>query len=428
MNAPLAPRISSGSHASRIQRVVSRGGIEAWLVEDYTVPLVALEMLARGGAVQDPADRAGLGYFLAGMLDEGAGPYSSEEFHERLDAFAIELRFGCDRDTFSGHLRTLVKHRGEAFEMLRLALNAPRFDVEPVDRVRAQLEAGIRHEVNDPDAMVAKAWFEAAFPGHPYGRQPHGTLESLPRIGVDDLRAARSVYLARDVLKIAVVGAIDAASLAEELDRVFGDLPATARQAAIPLATPAALGERRIVDLAIPQSSIRFGAPGIARRDPEWSAALLVNHVLGGGVFSSRLFREVREKRGLAYSVYSHLSPLEHAPLIMGGTSTKNERAAESLSIIEDEIRSLAALGPTASELDLAKKYLTGSYALNFDTSTKIAGQLVRIQLEGLGIDYMDRRNDEVWAVDMERARAMAQRLYGAGKLLVAVVGRPQGM
>jgi zinc protease len=428
MNAPVPTRQPPASHASRIQRVVSPGGIEAWLVEDYTVPLVALEFMVRGGASQDPLGKEGLGAFLAGMLDEGAGPYSSEAFHERLDEFAIELRFGCDRDTFSGHLRTLVKHRGEAFEMLRLALNEPRFDEEPVERVRAQVEAGIRHEMNDPDSMVNKAWFETAFPGHPYGRMPHGTLESLPRIGPDDLRAARAVLLGREDLKVAVVGAIDAASLAAELDRVFGALPAKVTQSPVPLVTPAGLGERKVIDLAIPQSSIRFGAPGIARRDPAWSAALVVNHVLGGGVFSSRLFREVREKRGLAYSVYAHLSPLEHAPLFMGGTSTKNERAAESLAIIEEQIKALATDGPTAEELDLAKKYLTGSYALNFDTSTKIAGQLVRIQLEGLGIDYMDRRNGEVEAVTLDDARAMAHRLYGPGKLLVAVVGKPVGM
>jgi zinc protease len=424
MNAPLPVK----SHASRIQRVVSKGGIEAWLVEDYTVPLVALEMLVKGGASQDPADKAGTAYFLAGTLDEGAGPYASEAFHERLDEFAIELRFGADRDHLSGHLRTLVKHRAEAFEMLRLALIEPRFDAEPVERVRAQLEAGIRHEMNDPDAVVGRAWFETAFPGHPYGRMPHGTLESLPAIDADDLRAYRGRVLARDLLKIAVVGAIGADTLAAELDRVFGDLPATGGILDVPRVAPAGIGTRQIVDLAVPQSSIRFGAAGLARCDPDWIAATVINHVLGGGVFSSRLFREVREKRGLAYSVYSHLSPLDHAPLFMGGTSTKNERAAESLAIIEQEIHALATEGPTADEIELAKKYLIGSYALNFDTSTKIAGQLVRIQMEELGIDYMDRRNEQVAAVTLDDARRTARRLYGEGKLLVAVAGRPVGL
>ncbi len=195
MNAPVTGL--EKTHAARIQRVVSPGGIEAWLVEDYTVPLVALEMSVPGGAAQDPAGKPGVGYFLSGLLDEGAGPYESAAFHERLDEYAIELRFNVDRDRLSGHLRTLVKHRAEAFDMLRLALVEARLDEEPVERVRAQIEAGIRHEMNDPDAMVGRAFFETAFPGHPYGRPVRGTLESLAAIGREDLVAYRARVLTR---------------------------------------------------------------------------------------------------------------------------------------------------------------------------------------------------------------------------------------
>ncbi len=194
------------------------------------------------------------------------------------------------------------------------------------------------------------------------------------------------------------------------------------------MTTLAGVGSRRVVELDIPQSSLRFGAPGLMRNDPDWIAGIVVNHVLGGGVFSSRLFREVREKRGLAYSVWSQLVPYEHAAMHFGGTSTKNERVAESLGVIEAEIASLVEHGPTEDELDKARKYLIGSYALNFDTSTKIAGQLVRIQIENLGIDHMERRNGLVAAVTAEDARRTARRLYGEGKLFVAVVGKPQGL
>lgn len=426
MNAPVS-RIEKTS-ASRIQRVVSPGGIEAWLVEDYTVPLVALEFSIRGGASQDPADKAGLGYFLSGVLDEGAGPYESSAFHERLDEFAIELRFNADRDGFGGHLRTLVRHKSEAFDMLRLALNEPRFDDEPIERVRAQIEAGIRHEANDPDSLASRTFFATAFPNHPYGRPVNGTLESLPGIGRDDLVAYHKRVLARSTLKIAVVGAIDAPSLAGELDRVFGSLPAQAGLVAVPEASPQGVGTCKVVPLDVPQSSIRFGAHGLLRNDPDWIPAVVVNHILGGGVFSSRLFREVREKRGLAYSVWSQLAPFDHGALHMGGTSTKNERAAESVAIIQEQIASLVADGPTAEELDKARKYLIGSYALNFDTSTKIAGQLVRIQNDHLGIDYMDRRNGLVAAVTADDVLRTARRLYGDGKLLVAVAGKPVGL
>lgn len=426
MNAPAAPERTS--HASRIQRVVSKSGVEAWLVEDYTVPLIALEFAALGGSSQDPADKSGVAYFLSGILDEGAGPYDSAAFHERLDECAIELRFHADRDVFSGHLRTLTKRKDEAFEMLRLSLMEPRLDEEPLERVRHQIEAGIRHEMNDPDSVVSRAFFEAAFPDHPYGKQVHGSLESLPRIARDDLLAYQGRIIARDAIRIGVVGAIDAAALAEALDHVFGGLPASAKRNPVPDVAPAGVGSRKVIPLDIPQSSLRFGGPGLARRDPDWIPALVVNHILGGGVFSARLFREVREKRGLAYSVYSHLAPLQHSALFLGGTSTKNERTAESLALIESEIRSMADEGPTADELDKAKKYLVGSYALNFDTSTKIASQLVRIQLDDLGLDYMDRRNGLVQAVTLEEAKRVAKRLLGDGRLLVTVVGQPVGL
>ncbi|MHB2167030.1 M16 family metallopeptidase [Alsobacter sp. R-9] len=426
MNAPVT-RVDK-SHASRIQRVVSPGGIEAWLVEDYTVPLMALEFSVPGGSSQDPAGKPGVGYFLSGLLDEGAGPYDSAAFHERLDEYAIELRFHADRDRLSGHLRTLVKHRAEAFDMLRLAVTQARLDDEPLERVRAQIEAGIRHEINDPDSMVGRLFFETAFPGHPYGRPVHGTLESLPTITREDLVAYRDRVLTRANLKLGVVGAIDAASLGAELDRTFGELPAAGVLLPVPDVVAEGRGECKVVELDIPQSSLRFGAPGLSRNDPDWIPAVVVNHVLGGGVFSSRLFREVREKRGLAYSVWSQLAPFEHAALHLGGTSTKNERVAESLAVIEDEIRSLIEKGPDAEELEKARKYLIGSYALNFDTSTKIASQLVRIQVEGLGIDYMDRRNGLVGAVTGEDTARTARRLYGDGRLLVAVVGKPQGL
>jgi zinc protease len=416
------------SLASRIQLVRSTSGIEAWLIEDYTVPVIAMEVAMLGGSSQDPENKPGTASFLAGLLDEGAGPYDSAAFHDRLDDFAIELGFSASRDQISGQLRTLTRHRDEAFDMFRLALTEARLDAEPIERVRAQLMASVRNEANDPDAMANREWFATAFAGHPYGRPSKGTLESLALITREDLVAYRTKVFARETLKISVVGAIDAATLALELESVFGALPDKASLSPISLAKPLAVGTRKVIDLDIPQSSIRFGAAGLLQSDPDFVTASVVSHILGGGVFSSRLFREVREKRGLAYSVSAQLAALDHGPLHMGGTSTKNERAAESLSIIESEITSLAQDGPNEEELDIAKKYLIGSYPLRFDTSTKLAGQLNHMQVESLGRDYMDRRNGLVAAVTREDATRVAKRLYGEGKLFVTVVGRPVGM
>ncbi|HTJ03126.1 MAG TPA: insulinase family protein, partial [Methylovirgula sp.] len=196
----------------------------------------------------------------------------------------------------------------------------------------------------------------------------------------------------------------------------------------IPEVSVSNVGTRHVVDLDVPQSTIRFGRQGLARKDPDFIPATVVNHVLGGGVFSARLFKEVREKRGLAYSVYSQLITFDHGAMMIGSTSTKNERAAESMEVIQDEIKKLADNGPSEEELDKAKKYLIGSYALRFDTSTKIAGQLVHLQTDGYGVEYLDERNKLIDAVTMEDAKRAAKRVFDKGELLVVVAGRPEGM
>ena len=416
------------THADRIQHVVSPSGVEAWLVEDYTVPIITLEGLIGGGAAQDPAGKPGVLNMVMGLLDEGAGPYDATAFQERLDDHAIEMSFGADRDHASLHLRTLARHKDEAFSMLRLALNEALLDEASIERVRAQVLAGLRHESTDPDTMAQRRFFAEAFSSHPYALPSKGTLQSVPTITRADLIGMRTKLFSRAHLHLVVVGAMDAETLGRMLEDVFGSWPQKAGLQPVSLwAEP--LGNRQVViDFDVPQSSIRFGARGLARSDDDFVTATVVNHILGGGVFSSRLFREVREKRGLAYSVYSHLAPFAHGPLYVGGTSTKNERAAESLSIIRAEIRSLAQDGPNLEELNTAKNFLIGSHALRLDTSSKLAGQLVHIKAHDLGRDYLDRRNGLIEAITQEDAARVAKRLYGEGDILSVIVGRPEGL
>ncbi len=418
---------ASTAHATKVERVVSPGGIEAWLVQEKSVPLISIDFAFRGGAIQDPADKAGVANMAAALLDEGAGELDSKAFHERLEEKAIQLGFSAGRDRFRGSLRTLVEHRDEALELLRLALTLPRFDGDEVERIRSQVLAGLRRETTSPNEIAGKRWWSTAFPDHPYGRPVSGTLESVPHIGVGDLKDYARRVFARDTLKVAVVGDIDAAGAGALLDKVFGALPARAELAPVVAASPQGLGRRIVIELDVPQAVVTFGGPGIARKDPDFMAAYIVNHILGGGSFSSRLYREVREKRGLAYSVYSSLVWLDHAAMFMGGTGTRADRAGETIAIIEQEIHRLAESGPTEEELARSKSYLEGSYALGFDTSAKIAAQLVQIQLDELGIDYIDRRKGLIEAVTIEDVRRVAKRLLDSG-LLVTVVGRPPGV
>ena len=417
----------ASARATTIERVVSPGGIEAWLVQEPSVPLIAVDFAFKGGAGQDPATKPGVGYMTSALLDDGAGELDARAFHQLLEEQAVELRFSTGRSHVLGSVRMLKERQEQGFDLLRLALTAPRFDADAIERARAQIISGLRRETTSPNDIANRLWWKTAFPDHPYGRPTNGTLESVPMISADDLKTYARRVLARDTLKVAVVGDIDAATLGKTLDRVFGALPAKAQLNPVSVVTMQAIGRRIVVELDVPQAVLTFGGVGLARKDPDFITAFVVNHILGGGSSSSRLYDEVREKRGLAYGVYSYLLPLDHAALVMAGTATRADRAGETLNIIEAEIRRLANEGPSAAELAKAKAFLKGSYALRFDTSTKIAGQLLQIQLDDLGIDYINKRNALIDAVTLTDARRVAKRLFN-GDFLVTVVGRPKGI
>lgn len=413
--------------AAKIERVVSPAGIEFWFVRDSTVPLVSIEFAFRGGAAQDPADKAGLAQMTVSTLDEGAGDLDSAAFQTRMERKAIELQIRASRESVRGTLRTLKENQDEAFNLLRLALNEPRFEPSAVERIRAQMVGVLQRQSTNPNSIASRTWWAGAFPNHPYGRPVSGTLETVARITPDDMRDYARRVLARDNLKIGVVGDIDTETAGRLIDRTFGTLPAKAQLKPVPETKVRGLGGRTLVDLNVPQAVVTFGGPGIARNDPDFMAAYIVNHILGGGSFSSRLYREVREVRGLAYGVHTGLTWLDGATALVGGTATRADATAETIDVIDAEFRKMAADGPTEAEFVKAKTYLKGAFALNLDTSTKIASQLVQMQVDNLGIDYIERRSAMIDAVTLADAKRVAKRLLSGG-LSVTVVGRPKGV
>lgn len=416
------------ANAMKIQTVKSPGGIEAWLVEEHSVPLMAMRFAFRGGSSQDPSGKEGLANFLSTMLDEGAGDLTSSAFQERMEELAVKMSFTDSRDAYYGNFETLTENRDEAIKLLRLAITRPRFDADAIERMKKQLLANLAFASRDPTKVAAKAWYATAFAGHAYGRPATGTAESIGSITAADLEGFRKRNFARDNLRVAVVGDIDAATLGKLLDEVFGELPANAEHADVAKTKPVPGGVENVIEMAVPQSVAVFGTGAMARKDPDFMAGFVLNHILGGGGFASQLMEEVREKRGLAYSVNSHLIPEEHASIMLGSVATKNESIAASLGIIRDVLKKMANDGPTEVELKNAKDYLVGSYALRFDTSAKIAAQLLAIQIEDLGIDYIEKRNALVTAVTLDDVKRVARNLLANNDLIVTVVGKPQNL
>lgn len=426
--ALLTVAASPATAATKITRVVSPGGIVAWLVEEHSIPMLSVEISFEGGSAYDPKGKEGLANLLSGLLDEGAGELDSIAFQERLEDLAISLSFSAGRETFSGSLRTLTKNRGEAFRLLGLAMTQPRFDDEPVERIRGQIIAGLVRSAQDPNRIAGKTFFEAAFPGHPYGHTTRGEEETVAAVTADDLRAFVKSRLAKDTMLIGAVGDITPEELGRLLDSALGPLPAAAQAFEIPEIAFPEDNRTIVIRRGNPQSVLMFGMPGIKRNDPNYFAAVLLNHVLGGGSFSSRLYQEIREKRGLAYSVYSSVYPLQQSGMIVGGVGTANERVAESLDLVRAEIRDVAETGISEAELDLAKTFITGSFPLRLDSNARIANMLVALQIFDLGIDYLERRAEIVNSVTLDDVKAMAQRLFKADGMLVVVVGDPVGL
>jgi len=424
----VAPPLKTAETKMNIQDVKSPGGISAWLVEEHSVPLLALRFVFDGGSSQDPAGKEGLANFLTAMMDEGAGELSATQFQERMEELAVRMGFEDAKDALYGSFETLTVNREPALEMLRLAINSPRFDKEAVERIRKQLLANLAYAAKNPQQVAGRAWYEGAFPNHPYGRHANGSPESIGSIQSVDLESYRKRTFARDTLQVVAVGDIDAKTLGEVLDKVFGALPAKSELTPVPDTTPMPVEKLKVVEMDVPQSVVQFGVAGFARKDPDFIPAFVMNQILGGGGFASRLTEEVREKRGLAYSVYSYMQPLEHASIFGGGVATKNDAVKQSIDVIRGELERMAKDGPTETELANAKSYLTGSFALRFDTNAKIANQLLWMLHEDMGIDYPTRRNAMIEAVSMEEVKRAAKRLLKVDDLFITVVGKPKGL
>ncbi|RHZ98458.1 insulinase family protein [Cereibacter sphaeroides] len=411
----------------QIQDVTSPGGIHAWLVESHELPFTALEIRFRGGTSLDAEGARGAVNLMTGLLEEGAGDLDAQGFARARDGLAANFSFRPSTDAVAVSARFLTENRDEAVDLLRLALVEPRFDADAIDRVRGQVLSGLASDAKDPNHISGQVFDAQAFGDHPYGSDGSGTPESVQGLTREQVVAAHRAALARDRIYVAAAGDIDAGSLGLLLDRLLGDLPA--QGAPMPPRADWKLdGGVTVVDFPTPQASVRFGQTGIERDDPDFFPAYVLNEILGGGRFGSRLMTEVREKRGLTYGIGSYLLPMDHAETMIGAFASSNATVGQAIDLVREEWRRTAAEGVTAEELEATKTYLTGSYPLRFDGNGPIASILVGMQMEGLPIDYPVTRNEKIEAVTLEDVKRVAQSLLKPEALHFVVVGQPEGV
>lgn len=420
----LALALTGAARATEIQRVVSPGGIEAWLVETDAAPVVTIAFGFEGGAVQDAPGRQGTANLVAELLNDGAGDLDAAAFQERLNSLAIDLRIDARRESFTGALRTTLRHADEAYDLLHLALTEPRFDGDAIDRARAGVLDEIRRNTADPDWLAARVWADVAFGDHPYGWPSRGTAQTLAAIGRADLVEYTGRVLARDNLSVAVAGRISAAQLAPLLDRIFGDLPATATLRAVPPVTTEPWRNTVLVERQGAQARLVVTQPGIARDDPDYFTALVLDHILAGS-FGSRLFDALRVERGLTYGISSGFSHYDQVDYLTAQSDMSNDNVAEALEVLRREWTLLADEGPSAEEVADARLYLSGAFPLDL-TSTRDIAELVRfMRMQDLGIDYIDRFAEEILAVDQGDVRRVANAVLRPDLLSAVIVGAP---
>ena len=410
-----------------IQQVTSPGGIKAWLVEEHGIPFTALEIRFLGGTSLDGPGKRGAVNLMTALIEEGAGDLDSQGFAAARDALAAEFHFTSDQDGVGVSTRFLTENRDAALSLLHSALTTPRFDADAVERVRGQVLAGLAADAKNPDAIAGRMLRLQAYGDHPYGTVGDGTEASVAALTRDDLLAAYHASMARDQVYVAAAGDITAQELGLALDKLLGDLPANgaAQPGRADLNTAGGLVQQGFPG---PQTSISFYQGGIRFDDPDYFAAAILNEILGGKGFSSRLMDEIREKRGLTYGVGTNLSAYEHAEMLAGHLATSNENAAQAIQLVRDIWASVASEGVTQKELDDTKTYMTGSYPLRFDGNGTIAGILVGMQVLGLKPDYPATRNAKVAAVTLDDVNRVARTLLAPDKLFFAVVGDAVGV
>jgi len=419
--------LPGAARAIDIQEVTSPSGIEAGLVEDNSIPFVAIDIWFMGGASLDPEGKRGAIHLMTGLLEEGAEDMDARAFAEATESLATSFEFDVYRDALTVSARMLTENRDAAADLLRAALVGPRFDEDAIERVRGQVLASLDGDARDPQELARRTFDALAWGDHPYGSPLEGTRESVEALTRNDLIDAHRAVLDRDRVVVGAAGDISAEALGLLLDAVLADLPSDG--APMPeMATYQMEPGTTVVEFPSPQSVALFGHEGIARDDPDFFPAFVMNQVLGGGGFESRLMREVRVERGLTYGIYSGLDLSEFGQTLRGQFSSSNDLVAEAIEVIREQWTDVAENGITHEELEAAKRYMTGAYPLRFDGNGRIAGILAGMQADGMPVDYIATRNDRVNAVTVEDVARVAEELLRPEGLHFVVVGQPEDL
>lgn len=411
-----------------IQQFTTPGGVSVWLVTEPSIPIVSVQMAWRGGSVADPDGLEGLGQAVVYGMNEGAGDLDSLAFQTAMEE--LNMSFSCSNgaEWTSCSATMLSENAPASMALVANALTAPRYDEGPFQRFLREQEVTLKTRETSAGYLAWRAQSQALYPDHPFAREV--TPESLAALTPELARSHMRALMRKDGLLVTAVGNISPDELAPLIDTAVAALPETSD---LPAVTPVTLPQMAaadpvIVSLPQPQSLVRFIGPAMDRANPDYFPAFVLNYTFGGGGFESRLMKTLRVDKGLTYGVSSSIDPNPSFTVWSGGGQTKNESAGDFITGIREEMQKFIDGGVTEAELSDAKAYLIGSYPLGFDSNAKIAGNIMSVRQDDLGVDYFDRRNALIEAVTLEDVNRAAATYLAPGRYSFFVVGEPQGL
>lgn len=408
----------------QIQTWETPNGARVLFVPAPDLPMVDVRVVFDAGSARD-AGRDGLASLTANMLDQGAGAWDANALAERLESVGAQLSTGALRDMAFVSVRSLTQAPAldTALETMAAVLAEPRFAAEDFERVRQNTLVALRQEEQDPASVGQKAFYRRIFGEHPYATHPSGTLDSVAALTRDDLAAFhRNFYVGRNAV-VAMVGALTREQAEAVAERVTAGLAPGAAAPRVPEVPDLSGAEVEQLDFPSTQTHIYAGQPGMSRDDPDYFALYVGNHILGGSGLVSLLMEEVREKRGLSYSVYSYFLPMSQRGPFLMGLSTKNDQAEAARTVLMDTVRRFREEGPTQAELTAAIKNLTGGFPLRIAGNSKIVEQLAMMGFYRLPLDYLETFTNEVAAVSAEDIRDAFRRRVDPERFATVIVG-----
>lgn len=420
--------ISCAFAAPQIQHWQEPGGARVYFVENHDLPILDLTVTFAAGSSFDTAEKSGLAGLTHGMLDLGTEGLSEDDIARELADIGAQLGKNFDADRAGVSLRTLssVAERTKALDIMEKVLQRPLFPEKVLMREKARLIAALQESETKPDSIAGKAFGKAVFGSHPYGFPSSGEVDSVGNIQRADIEVFfRKHYLAKTAV-VAIMGDVTRTEAERIARKLTEHLPKGEEPEQVaPVAMQIKSQEQRIAHPAT-QSHILIGAPGTARKDPDYFPLYVGNHILGGGGFVSRLMHEIREKRGLAYSVYSYFMPMKLPGAYQIGLQTKKSQADEALQLVCSTMREFIDGGVTEKELQASKQNIIGGFALRIDSNKKIVDYLSVIGFYDLPLTYLDDFVGNVDRVTSAQIRSAFKRRVNPDAMATVIVGAPE--